>query len=214
MINPSLDNKLILFFSKNRQTKLPKGSVIIHGDDEPTGVYLINKGFVKMSSINEDGSEIAVSIFKPNSFFPMTWAVADIENKYFYKALTDVELYKSNKHDFLAFLSSNTDILFDLTSRLLTGLDGIIQLTKNLLKTSSTKRVASLIKMLIKRFGVKNEAGETIIDIALTQQDISNFIGTSRETASIAIEKLKKQKIIDVKHKKIIVLDIDKLNEI
>ena len=77
-------DKLVDFFRKYKKIPYKKGDVIIRGNDQPSGVYFVKSGYIKMSSLLEDGSEIGVNIFKPSSFFPMIWALGNIENSYFY----------------------------------------------------------------------------------------------------------------------------------
>lgn len=209
-----LQEKLINFFKQFKKIEYSKGETLIRADDEPSGVYFITKGYVKMSNIFEDGSEIAVNIFKPGSFLPMMWALGDIDNTYFYKAITPTETYRAPKEKFLDFLSKHPQILFDLTARVLRGLDGIITLNKYMLSADSFKKVVVIIRNLSKRFG-QNGKGEIIeIVIPMTHQDIAHFAGITRETVSIAMEKLKKQKIITQSKRRIIILDVHKLENL
>ena len=207
-----LNYKLITFFEKYKHKTYTKGDMIIRGDDEPTGIYFIKKGYAKMSLIQEDGVEVSINIFKANTFFPMIWALGNVENVYYYKALTSIELYKAPKEDFLFFLKENPQILLDLTSRVLIGIDSIIGTTTSILKANSVQKVAIVIKMLAKRFGKINNEGETEIDISTTHQDIANFSGISRETASLAISTLRKNRVIKNLGRKIIISNLQSLD--
>ncbi len=212
-MNIDLRIKLMAFFSNYRKICYSKGDIVIRGDDTPNGVYFIKSGYIKMSSIYENGTEIAFNIFKPESFFPMTWALAEVENVYFYKAMSNIVVYRAPKEDVVAFLESNPKIFKDLATRLLISLDGLIHTTKNVIKSNSTKKVAIIIAMLAKRFGHINDDNNIEIDIDLTHQDIANFAGISRETTSISIEKLRTKKLIFHKGKKFIIENIQKLED-
>lgn len=209
-----LQQKINRFLTSYKPVKFLKGEIIIRGDDEPTGVYFIDKGFVKMSSLSEDGRETAINIFKPNAFFPMTWAIGNIKNTYYFRAISPVIAYRVPKEELLNLLVSNPEILLDLTSRVLIGMDGLIYNLRSMLNVSSIKKVAIVIKMLSNRFGVTNENNEIEISINMTHQDISHFAGIARETASIALLKLKEKGVIRQKDKKIIIPDLKKLEEI
>jgi CRP/FNR family transcriptional regulator len=213
-MNDELRDKLIEFFSNYKKITYQKGDVIIRGQDTPSGVYFVRNGYVKMSSIFEDGTEIAFNIFKPQSYFPMIWALTDMDNVYFYKALSKVEVFRAPKEDVVIFLQSNPKILQDLTTRLLIGLDGVISTTKNIIKSNSLKKVALIIVMLGKRFGNINADNYIEIDVDLTHQDIANFSGISRETTSIAIEKLRNKNLLSVRGKKFIINNIQELENV
>lgn len=205
---------LIDFFKKHRKIDFKKGDTVIRGDDDPSGVYYIVTGYVIMSSILEDGTEMAIHIFKPGSFIPMVWALGGVENSYFYKTLSHVETYKVQRSKLIEFLYQNPEVLIDLTSRILVGLDGILYTTKHLLNSNSIKKVAITMLVLTKRFGKYINQGEVVVDLPLTHQDIARFSGISRETASIAIEKLRKRGILSQKNKKFVVKDLDLLEKV
>lgn len=206
-----LTEKLINFFNSYKKIEFPQNELIVHGNDEPTGVYFVVKGYVKMSAILEDGTEIAINIFKPGTFLPMIWAIGNIENTYYFRSLTNVVTYKAPKEKFLEFLKENPDVLFDLTSRILVGLDGILFTTRYMLHANSLKKTAIMMLTLCRRFGTLKENGEIEISIQMTHQDLAHFAGTSRETVSLAIEKLKSKGIVYQKDRKFIVKDVKAL---
>lgn len=209
-----LQHKIIKFLTNFKQMRFSKRDVIIRGDDEPTGVYFITEGFVKMSSINEDGREIAINIFKPDTFFPTVWAIGNVKNTYFYRAMSPVKAYKVPREDLIEFLLSNPEVLLDLTSRVLIGIDSLLSNTKNMLNANSVKKVAIVIIMLTKRFGTVNENNEVEININMSHQDISHFAGIARETTSLALLDLKKKGLIKQVGKKIIIPSLAKLEEV
>jgi CRP-like cAMP-binding protein len=107
-------------------------------------------------------------------------------------------------------LKANPDVLFDLTRRLLVGLDGLLFDLSRILSGSSTSKIAVVIYMLAMRFGVKNGA-EIEIGLALPHQEIAHFAGLTRETTTIAIDKLVKDGIIVQRKRRIIVKDLKAL---
>jgi CRP-like cAMP-binding protein len=209
-----LTEKLIEFFKTTKTVKYTKGELIVRGNDEPGGVFFILEGFVKMSSLLEDGTEVAIHIYKPGTFIPMIWALAGIENTYYYRSLTAATLYKAPKEKFLEFLRQNPDVLMDLTSRVLLGLDGVLMNTKHLLYANSTKKVAIIIATLCRRFGVIKENGVIEISLVLTHQELAQFAGVTRETVSLAIEKLKSKGIVSQDKRRFVVKDLKALEEL
>ncbi len=206
--------KINEFFLSGKRIAYKKSEVIIRSSDEPTGVYFVKKGHVKMSTILEDGTEVAVNIFKPGSYFPMTWAIANIENNYFYRSMEDTVTYRVAKNEFLKFIKSSPVILYDLTIRILTGLDGMLFVTNQLLHSSSLRKVATIILMMSKRFGIQNENGDTEIYLQLTHQDLAHFVGLSRETVSLAFDKLKKKGLVTQVKRKIVIKNKERLEQI
>lgn len=205
------NNKLESFFSKFKKIIFKKGDIIIRGDDEPSSVYYIAYGHVKMSSMYEDGDEISVNILKPKSFFPMISVFGNIENSYFFKAINTVETYKAPKVDIVLFLKENPEVIIDLTTRLIIGFESMLKLDKKLMKANSPQKVSLIIEMLTKRFGTISNNSQIELDIPVTHQDIASFAGLSRETTSLAIGSLRKKNIISTSGNRITILDINKL---
>ncbi len=210
----NIDIGLVLanFCSQYKILGYKKGDIVIRGDDEPTGVYFIREGVVKMGHVDLEGGELIVNLFKPGSFFPMTWAIGNVDNNYYYQALTSIKVAKVPKEDFLKFLKSNPEVLYDLTRRLLIGLDGVIFNMRYLISGSSSSKVAAILSMLVKRFGTKQSEG-ILIDLPLSHQEIAHFTGLARETVTLAINKFILDGVLVQRKRKIFVTDMSAINE-
>ena len=68
-----------------------------------------------------------------------------------------------------------------------------------------TKTVKTLERLALK-FGA-NHCNRVYIELPLTVQEFAALVGTSRESISRVFSKLKKDGVIDIKGKKIIILD-------
>lgn len=204
--------KLGDFFAKYKQLFYKKGEIIIREDDEPAGVYFLKSGYVRMGSIFANGEELTLNIFKPGSFFPMIWAIGEAKNSYFCQAMTEVKVYRAPRMEVIKFVKENPEVLYDLTRRILIGLDGMITNIQYLLFGNSCNRIAAAILLLAKRFGEKMN-GKVMINFNLVHQDIAHLAGVTRETASIAIKQLEDKGVIGRIKKKFIVEDMEKLTK-
>jgi len=208
-----INQKLLGFFLKYKKVSYRKGEYVIQAEEEPAGIFYLKKGFVKMNSIFENGSELTLNIFKPGSFFPMTWALGETNNTYFYQAMIDTQVLKAPKEKVLEFVKNNTDIFYDLVKRILVGFDGLLHNTQHLLYGNSESRVASAILIGAKRFGKVYKNGNVEIKLPLTHQDIAGLAGITRETTTLALKKLRKKGIITQQVRKFIVKDMDELEK-
>ena len=203
-----IDGRILDFFSSGTFLRYKRGETLIGAGDEPHGVYYLNTGYVKMNSIFKNGSELTLNIFKPGSFFPMIWALGEVKNAYFYQTISNVSVYRIQKDKVLRFIRTDPKVLFDLTKRILIGLDGLLTNVGQLLYGNSYNRVASVLLVSAKRFGKSFKNGSVLIDLWLTHQDIANLAGITRETVSLAMAKLAKKQIIARSHKKITVKNL------
>jgi CRP/FNR family transcriptional regulator len=207
----STSEKLREFFSLSKTLTYKRGEIILRSDDSPQGIIFLEEGFVKMNSIFPDGRELTLNIFKPQAYFPMTWAIADIPNTYFYQAMTNLRIRRMPKNLFLEFINQNPDVLRELTTRILIGLDGLLTNIQYLLSGNSHYRVTAAILLCARRFGKKIGENNISVTLPLTHQDIGNIAGITRETATIAIDKLQKQGLITHHYRHLI---INKFNEL
>lgn len=207
-------NKIIEnFFSQAKSFDYRKSEIILRAGDNPQGVFYLKKGFVRLYTVFEDGKELTLHIFKPGSFFPMMWAIADITNGYYYEAMTDISVKRQGKEKVLNFLLENRDVLFDLTRRILIGLNGILTNIEYLLSGSAEHRVISALIICAKRFGESLKRGQVKIKLPLTHQDIANLSGITRETTSIVMSRLEKKKIVNYDKRLIVIGNLKKLEK-
>jgi CRP-like cAMP-binding protein len=204
--------KLDTYFANAKKLNYKKGEVIIRADDEPAGVFYINDGYVRSYSITEDGRELTVNIFKPGSYFPLTWAIADVPNTYFYEAMTGLEVSKVAKEEVIKMVKADNELLYDLTKRLLIGLSGLVVRMEYLFMGSAYNKVASAVLLMARRFGKETDDG-VLITLHFTHQDIASLAGITRETATLEIQNLEKNGLIKRGVHTFVVCDIDRLRD-
>src|SRR5664279_727901 len=116
-MDEGIENKLKAFFTQFKRQEYKKGEILVRADDDPAGIFYLTQGNVKTYLITAKGDEIVLNIFKPISFFPMSWAINSTKNNYYYEAMTELVLWRAPKEDVVVFLKSNPDVLLDLLSR-------------------------------------------------------------------------------------------------
>lgn len=212
MSHDNVEVKVENFFLQFTKHLYQKGEMILEPDQNPLGAYYLKKGYVREYGISPQGVEITLHIFSPQSYFPMMWVMAEIPNRYYYDALTDVEVYSAPKEKILLFLKENPDVLWDLNQRLFMGLDKLIARIEYLAYGKAYEKVISILLYLARHFGeVKN--GKVYINQKFTHRDIGSLAAISRETASREWEKLEKSKLITMEDQIIVIPDIQRLQQ-
>lgn len=187
--------KTVAFFSQFPHQHLRKGTVFLHPDDKPGGVYYIKTGHARMYFVSSHGIEITLHIFNPESFFPMTWILNDIPNRYYFEAFTDMEVHLAPKKNVASFLKNEPEVVLDLTKRIFNGVDKLSMRIEHMAQENSYSKVASILLYLSRHFGIANNH-EVHFKHAFTHQDIGSLVGISRETATRALGKLRRKGII------------------
>lgn len=206
------------FFAQSKRYFYKTGQVILRPEDPPPGVYYIEKGFVKVYSLTEDGDEKLHIIYKTGEVFPLIWAFSNQSKEVFYEALTETTLRRRSKEEFLKFVkyccedNKECEIMLSVIDRLIAMLSVHVDRVENLELTKSYPRLVSRLLFLSKRFG-KKDGNKIIINLPLTHKDIASSINMTRETASRELGMMIKKKLIDYRGKKLIILDIKKLEK-
>jgi len=206
-----MDKDVLDYFRINgRKVMYGKGQVIIQSHDQPSGVFLIDKGFVKTYSITKYGETNLHLIRKRGEVFPIIWALSDIHREVFYESMSQTTLYKTSKRKLRDFAFSDQGVHSLLVGQAVELYRVHADRVNNLQLRTSKERVAYRLLALAKRFGKKQSQG-VLIEAPLRHQDIADSINTARETTSRELEKLEKNKIITYKNHDIVLLKPKKL---
>lgn len=213
--NPRMDKiikqKLDTFFKKFKHQIYKKGEILIRADEDPLGVLYIKEGTVKQYVISNKGEELVVNIFKPPAFFPMSWAINQIPNTYYYEALENTSCYKAPKDETVNFIKNNPDILFDLIQRVYKGTDGILIRMTHLMSKEAYTQVITELLINAKRFGKPH--GTLNIELNISEKSIANQAGIARETVNREIKILKDKGLVTLQKNKLIIGDLNLLEE-
>lgn len=197
----------------NRIQILPikKGAQIICEDEVAKGVFFIHSGAVKLTKQDENGNEIIVCMKQKGDVFAEACLFSKTSR--FYPAtatmLQDGQLFFLDKIDLERGLHEYPDLAVQMIEYMS---DALREMTSTLRDVALLDVYAKTVRTL-ERLGNKFNTSTTRwnIEIPLTIQEFATVVGTSRESVSRVFSKLKKEGIIDMKSRKIIILDMCKL---
>ena len=195
------------FFAKHQPMSYKKGEIILRAEDIPYGVYYLQSGYVRQYLLSPTGETFIVHIFKPGSFFPLTWILNETPNVYHFEAMTAATIIRAPKDQFVSFLEAQSDVLMYATKRLAAGIAGFTSRVAQLVLDDAYTKTILLILYYAENFGEPVKEG-IALQVPLTHREIASWIGTTRETASLQVETLLKKGILVTKGRQLIVKDI------
>lgn len=188
--------------------KYKKGQRIIVEETEALGVFFVFSGAVKLTKQDEHGNELVVCIKKKGEIFAEACLFNQTSTIYPATAvmLVDGEVAFLNKKDLEEELYSQPELAIQM----------IRYMSETLQELTSTFRDVALLDVYTKtvktleRLGLKFK-GEGFsrynIEIPLNVQEFATVVGVSRESVSRVFSKLKKDGFIDMRERKIVILD-------
>ncbi len=194
-MDPTPGEKLKKFFTTSKPSHFKNNEIVLRAGDHRSSAFYLKRGYVKDSASSRDGREFTLFIFKPEDIFSYSWIFNKIHNGHSFRAMGECTILEKNRESFLLFLEQNPDVQFMIAQNISIRMRGLMQRMEQMAFGSATQKVASIILILGERFA-KSDNGMINIPLKLTQQDIADLIGISRETASIEINKLTVQNII------------------
>jgi CRP/FNR family transcriptional regulator, anaerobic regulatory protein len=190
------------YISSFNRKKFFRGEMILMEGEVPEFIYLITEGSVRTFSIDSEGEEHPVSFDTKDEIFPIGWALDLIkETQFLYQAFTDCEVVLIPREDFCNYIKGNPKIGYELYETLAGRLIGLQARIHALQQKLSKDKIILTLLYMADRFGTKlnNKKGQSLIEIPLTHQELSSFIGLTRETTSIELKKLSNLGVIAYK---------------
>lgn len=181
---------------------MSKGDILFQQSDTPTVGYAIKRGVIRICNINASGSEKIVSFKVIDEPFPICWLFSKATNAvFFYQAHTDCELYIISKDNFNAQLSKDHDFALRIISILSNAyLNASLQVDA-LVQTSARLKLLYTFRHLCLRYGKDTENDTSRLQIPITQQELANYTGLTRETTTLELNKFKASGIVTYRHK-------------
>ncbi|WP_100330573.1 Crp/Fnr family transcriptional regulator [Bacillus xiapuensis] len=213
---PTLADQLLALFEEENTIKLfRKGDHLFQEGTEAREIYFLLSGKVQVSKVVPDGRELALRISGKgdvisefNLFEKSSLYLANA------KIIESGEAMVIAKKRFEEKLASKPEVMLSWFQR--TQLDNQKTQSKlrDLILHGKKGGVYSTLIRLSNTFGRRAEDG-IHIDVSLTNQEIANLCGTSREVVNRMFSDLRKKQIISTKKGSLIIHDLDYLkNEI
>lgn len=206
-----IQQKVQSFFGAYPKRTYPKDQIVIFSGESPEKVFYILSGRISQYDISYRGDEIVINVFKAPAFFPMAVAINKTANKYFFKAQEQSELQIAPSEDVIAFLKANPDVMFNLLSRLYSGIEGVLERTVHLMSGTAKSRVMYELIIEADRFGEKTS--NDCYELAISEVELGTHAGLARETISREIKHLKGRGLVEVKYSRIIITSLTQLKD-
>jgi len=202
------------FLQRRTAKSYKKGDVILQQDATPGGAFIIKHGVVKTYNLTSNGEEKPIGFAVKGELFPLGWILGKIgRSQYYYEAMSDCQLYCTPIDELKAFIKNNADAMYHVLDSCVWKVMNHQMRINALEQSKASEKVLHTIHYLALCFGHDLKTDVVEIPLPLTQQDVANFTGLTRETISVELKKLASQKVIFSRNRNYVVLT-DRLNEL
>lgn len=191
--------------------KKPKYSFLYLSDELSSQIYFLTKGIVKTGTHSDDGREIIKAIHHPNSIFGELGLVGEKTRNEFSKALNEeIHFFTISTENFKKLMRSNHQLCENILDMIGARLQKAETRLESLIFKDARARIIDFLKDSALRTG-RRVGFELLLKHCLTQQDIANITGTSRQTVTSVLNDLKKENLIHFNRRTILIRDVENL---
>ncbi|NOZ61359.1 MAG: Crp/Fnr family transcriptional regulator [Calditrichaeota bacterium] len=189
----SLSNIVIDTLVKKKQP------VYLAGDPNES-LYFLKKGRVKVSRIDESGKEYTIILLEPGEIFGELGLFNETPRETTAVAMEDSLICTMRRRDFEDLLQNKPELSLRLNKLIGFRFRQIENRLEELLFRDVPSRLARLLLRLAEKHLLETKHGERI-NIKLTQQELANLIGATREMTSSVLNNFKKLGYINFESK-------------
>jgi len=214
-LNQSQQRELLdTFFRAHTRLQYKKGETVVRPEDDPSGVFFIEWGFIKAYIITKYGEENLLSIRGSGGVFPLIWVFTGEHHQITYQAMEPTSLWRVSKTDYLDFLDRNPEIMPVILDMAIEAYRLHSERVMTLSYRTTRERIISFLVTNADRFGILNKDGSLTIHVPFRQADIASSVNATRETTSREINALKRKGLLSMKDHLITLHNIKSLKSV
>jgi CRP/FNR family cyclic AMP-dependent transcriptional regulator len=171
-------DKLIRFM-KSKHFKARE--VIFHKADPGNQMCIITSGRVKLSTLSEEGKEMMYGMLEPGDIFGEISLLDGEQRSATVTATKPTDLLIIERRDLIPFLEQHPKVAIKLLAILASRLRKTDEIFEDTLFRNLPSKLAKKLLALADDYGEQTARGVKI-NLKLSQQEIGNLVGTSRES--------------------------------
>jgi CRP/FNR family transcriptional regulator, cyclic AMP receptor protein len=195
-------------------TRCTRGQQILSPDDPPERIHIIKKGRVRVYRITPDGKQLTLDIHDKGTILGDMQLLGQGRLPEAYaEAIDDAVICTITPGELRRLIERHPLIGVNIIAHLTRRLDAAERELEAMAYHRVDQRLARKLLDLGQRFGVKTERG-TLIQARLTQQELAEMIGTTRETLAHTLGDFRRSGLIDTERHQVVIRDAERLSGI
>jgi CRP/FNR family transcriptional regulator len=187
-----------------------KNSTVFVEGQEPSTVYFIQSGIIKVTKVDINGNEQVISLLQKGDMLPHAGFFENSPYPGTAQTITDCRLIAISIDDFNRLLDSNPQIVKSVMKIMAKKLLQLQRRLQEVISGDVHRKVVMSLLRLVEEHGIFREEG-VLVSIPLTHQDFANMLGMSRESVNRVLNQLKKDQLLDINRKGILIYNLDAL---
>jgi len=189
------------------------GGLVSSPDDDDERLYVIKRGRVRLYRLTPDGKQLTLELLdKGRIVGRMAWLGQQLTDAYA-EAIEDALICSFTPRELQRLIDRFPSVGVNII-RYLSGRLAASEREREVMAFRTVEhRLAARLVELSERFGQPTEDG-VAIDVRLTQQELADMIGTSRETLATTVASLRERRVLDMHNQRVVILDLPRVREL
>ena len=200
------------FMRIKRGHRYAAGQAIFYEGNPCQGIYILCSGSVKLTQSSQTGQQQIIGIVSPGDLIEKCALFHPGAHSSTAEAMARVEVSFFDRQEFLDLLKLNPHLSIRLITVLSQEAEKGWERSRSLLFKSAMERLIDVLLDLARRHGEKRN-GATMIGPELKREELAEMVGVTLETTVRLLALLKKEKLVRVEGRKILIFDTEKLAE-
>lgn len=183
-----------------------KGQILYYEGTMPLGIFCINAGVVKIYKTASNGKEQIIHLSQKGDFLGYTALLGEENYTSSAMIIEDAKICFIPREVFLNTLMKNTEFFKKVTKAISHELGVMEAKLTDATQKSIRERLAHVLLQLASNYGIEG-GGVQQIDLILSREEIAGIVGTATESVIRLLSEFKKDNLIELDGKKIIIKD-------
>ncbi|QST01752.1 Crp/Fnr family transcriptional regulator [Pontibacillus sp. ALD_SL1] len=188
-----------------------KQEVIFMEGQKREAVYFISKGIVKTSKTDQNGKEHIINFLQPGEMFPHVGFFEQNPYPATAQVLEEAELYVIRIKDFDQLMFDHPNIAVQVMKVMGQKLSLLTERIQELSSRDVRHRLISTLIRLAEESGITIDNQPAYITVPLTNTDLANMVGSTRESINRVLNELKKKNLLRSSRSSIEIINLSDL---
>jgi len=182
----------------------PEHAVVLVEGQSPCGIFILCQGRAKLSTTSRDGKTLIVRIAEPGEILGLHAVVTGGPYELTVETMQPCQLNFVGREDILRFLKEHADASLHAIQHLARDCSDAYGVVRSIgLSHSVSERFARFLLETAADGEVSN--GTVRVRLAMTHEEISQLVGTSRETITRLLSEFKKNEMAELRGSMLII---------
>ena len=192
--------------------RVEKGDTLFHEGEPGNQLFVIVDGKIKLGASSGDGRETLLAVLGPGEMFGELSLFDPGPRTSTATALTPAHLMALGHDDLMPWLRGRPEVARSLLLALAKRLRRTNEAMADLVFSDVPGRVAKALLELAAKFGTRQPDQSVLVTHDLTQEELAQLVGASRETVNKALADFQNRGWLRLEQRSVVLVDLERLD--